>query len=325
MSTRARRSGRFVARVSVLLYLAGSLLAWSARWSWWGELAASLSWQMALVGTLLALVLCLTRCLRESVVATLLSVIHAWPYVPLAWAPRDAVPQSSLPGARPLRVVTANLLFGNPLQRELVEWAHFADADVLVLLELSPEGRESLAALRGMYPAQLVHPPEARWSAGTWGLALLARRPFVDARVVELGEGVFPALDAGVMFGTDVLRVRAVHLPDPSNAFRLDARRFVIAELPRLFAWDERSILMGDFNVPSASPDFARILDVTHTRDTRRGFGRQPTWTDRGVPMELALDLDHVLVGNAFAVVDCRRLEIPGSDHCAVRVDLARR
>ncbi len=326
MNARARRVGIFVARVSVLVYLAGSLLAWSARWSYWGELAASLSWQLALVGTLLALVLCLTRCVRESVIATALSVIHAWPFVPLAWARRETPPQhASAAREQRLRVVSANLLFGNPLQRDLVEWARFADADVLVLLELSPEGRRSLATLRGLYPEQLVHPPAETWSAGTWGLALLSRLPLVDPRAVDLGESVFPMLDAGVRSGTRVLRMRAVHFPDPSDALRLDARRVAIAELPRLFEWNDGTILMGDLNVPTASPDFARVLELTQLRDSRRAFGRQPTWTQHGVPFELALDLDHVLVGSAFVVVDRKRLEIPGSDHCAVCADLCLR
>jgi endonuclease/exonuclease/phosphatase (EEP) superfamily protein YafD len=315
-----RRALPFVARATLCLYVASSVCAWCARWSFWGELAASLSWHLALAGALLALVLCLARRVWESVVATALSLVHAAPFVPLAWGARDAQ------GGEPvLRVASANLLHGNTLQHDLVPWTTFADADVLVLLELAPEGRAALEELRPAYPHQLVSPTEAPWREGTWGLALVSRLPFVDARVVDLGEGVFPALDVHVRVRERVLHVVALHLPDPSSAGRLEHRRAAVQELARLVPWDEHAIVAGDLNIPTGSPDFTRLLEATRTRDSRRGFGRQATWCASDVPFELALDLDHVLVGDALAVLDRRRLEIPGSDHCGVKVELALR
>jgi endonuclease/exonuclease/phosphatase (EEP) superfamily protein YafD len=80
------------------------------------------------------------------------------------------------------------------------------------------------------------------------------------------------------------------------------------------------TVLAGDLNTTSWSPCFQDLLAVSGLRDSRRGFGVQPTWP--GWLARLGIPIDHVLVSPEIRVV--RRTVGPhiGSDHRPVVIDL---
>jgi len=62
-----------------------------------------------------------------------------------------------------------------------------------------------------------------------------------------------------------------------------------------------------------------------YRRDSRAGFGRQPTWWMRSLGLPLSVAIDHVLVGARVAVLARSTFELPYSDHAGVRSRLTLR
>src|SRR5215207_4194736 len=79
--------------------------------------------------------------------------------------------------ARPIRVVTLNLLQGNTKLDAVEQFIRSSDTDVIVLQEVTPESAEVLRKLAPIYPGQLLR--ARKHSKGT---ALLTRLPAIKLR-----------------------------------------------------------------------------------------------------------------------------------------------
>jgi endonuclease/exonuclease/phosphatase (EEP) superfamily protein YafD len=85
---------------------------------------------------------------------------------------------------------------------------------------------------------------------------------------------------------------------------------------------DRSTILAGDFNASQDHAAFRRVLD-TGLRDSARlaGSPRAPSWPARTTPT-LGAQIDHVLVSRDFSANAATFLDIAGSDHRALVVDI---
>ena len=79
-------------------------------------------------------------------------------------------------------------------------------------------------------------------------------------------------------------------------------------------------ILLADLNTTSWSATFQALTTRAGLRDSRLGFGVQPTWPAR-LP-GLRIPIDHCLVSPEVQVHDRRVEENAGSDHFAIYVDI---
>ena len=173
------------------------------------------------------------------------------------------------------------------------------------------------------YPYLALSPARERWNERTWGTAFLSRVPFTATTLVPPPEGTDrPVLEVELEHAGSPVVLRNVHPMRPGKAWRIARRNQVLDQLAGL-EWGERGILLGDLNTTSTSPAFRDLVDATGLRDSRRGFGRQATWTTSRHLPGLRVAIDHVLVGAAWHVVDRRTAGVLGSDHRAVIVRLA--
>ena len=81
-------------------------------------------------------------------------------------------------------------------------------------------------------------------------------------------------------------------------------------------------LLAGDFNASQDHAAFRRILD-TGLRDAARlaGEGREPSWPSDTTPA-FGAQIDHVLVSKEFSASRARFLDLAGTDHRSLLVDL---
>jgi endonuclease/exonuclease/phosphatase (EEP) superfamily protein YafD len=194
-------------------------------------------------------------------------------------------------------------------------------AEVVAVQELGPAQAEALARL-------LPHGHlEPRRDALGMGIALarparLARIPlgFRDAHQAVLDPAEWPAL-------AEPLEVLNLHMRNPLHLSRARARsvqlRRVLAHLDA--SPQRRRVVVGDLNASPWWPVYRRLaarLDDLALRDARRR-GRRPARTWPRAPLGLrALRLDHCLASGC-EVVAASVHELPGSDHCALAVELA--
>jgi len=99
------------------------------------------------------------------------------------------------------------------------------------------------------------------------------------------------------------------------------ARTRLLADLADLIReLTDPVILLTDFNATSWSSNFQDLTTATGLRDSRIGFGVQPTWPAQ-LP-GLRVPIDHCLVSPKIEIHDRRVTANAGSDHFGIYLDV---
>jgi endonuclease/exonuclease/phosphatase (EEP) superfamily protein YafD len=302
-----------------------------ARWFWPGELMAGFAWQLGWCGLALAAALLRLRHRRAALALALAAVLHLAPVL------RLYLPVEPGPHGPPLIVAACNLQWMNRDLEVLERWFRRLDADLWVVSEVSVEHLPMFERLADRWPHQLLSHTDEQLHPGSWATAILSRPAFESTRRIDIAPGpgggslggsgiardrwIRPALEVRLWLAGELVTVRGAHPMRPGRPHRLFERRRVLDTLAAQ-DWSGASLLAGDLNLPPASPVFGRLLERTGLVDSRRGFGRQPTWpvAPRLVPL---VAIDHALASPALTVLDRRTEPIPGADHRAVVCTLA--
>ena len=217
------------------------------------------------------------------------------------------------------RLVSANLWNGAADAEAFAALVDRLRADVVAVQEL--DGRQA-AALARVLPHGLLEPD---WKYRGMGIALrqpaTVRRiplPCRDARVteIEIGNEAIEIIN---------VHVQAPHSPPTWGSFR--RRRLQLRGLQRYIAAHpgRRRAVVGDLNATPWWPLYRRLAaqlsDAAVDAARRNAHGPQPTWGPwSGAPR--LLRIDHALVSD-LTVEDFRVVDIVGSDHSAIVVDLS--
>ncbi len=293
------------------LACAATLCSFLARFWWLLELSCHFRVQYAAVLVPAVVVAVVRRRFRSAAALGVAAAVNLVVIVPLYF------PQSQ-PDAtgHSFRAVLLNVHTANRDSAAVLEFLEESQPDVIVLLEVNARWVQDLRPLRDLYPDSLVEPRE-----DNFGIALFSRIPQTDSRVSWIGTTGVPSIVAQAQVEGRPLTIVATHpLPPVNSSYAADRNR-QLASLARLANEQENPVfLLGDLNATSWSPHFADLLRQTDLRDSRKGFGIQPTWP-RGSP-PLWIPLDHCLVSPSLKVHNRRVGPSVGSDHYPVIVDL---
>ena len=305
----------------VFLVVAGGLTAvgfvLAARWHWAGELAASFRWQLGWLGVVGALALAL---LRARAAASVVALLALWMLAPGLWLhlPRWG---AELQGT-PVRVATVNVFMANRDGAGVRAWIRAEDPELVAVQEVDGFWLAELQQLEDLWPHRVTSPAtDAEFHAQTFGMALLSKRPLrAVERFSHLGRS--GGIVAEMELAGETIRVIAAHPERPGRSERVPRRNVVLDMVAARASVADVCIVLGDLNTSSGSPAFGRLLRDGRVQDSRRGFGRQPTWrTYRPIP-GLWVDIDHILASARFSTADRRVGRANGSDHRPVVADL---
>jgi endonuclease/exonuclease/phosphatase family metal-dependent hydrolase len=223
-----------------------------------------------------------------------------------------------------MRILTANLLNGRAHPEVLAARLEALHVDVAVFQELGPT---QAGPIGEVLPCGKLEP-----SADFHGMGIALARPGEvrrlplprrDARVAELHPADWPELGAAAEVIN--LHVLAPHATWPWQCFDIRGE-----QVERTLAYVEATprahrVVAGDFNATPLWPVYRRLArrfrDVAAEGARGRGH-RAPlrTWGPwPGSPR--LLRIDHVLAAG-FTVHHFERLELPGTDHSAVLLEL---
>ena len=311
-----------VALLLVLLLVPGVVLTLVRLLDPWGDLWVKLEafTPFGIVAYGAALVVVLIRFavvrtwgagLASAAVAAGVALHVGW-FAPMVWGsnppPRE--------GAEPLRVMVSNLYAGRTDGLDVVQAATMEDVDVLVATEVTPEAlaRMERAGLDTLFGHRAGRP-----APGVKGTMVFAN--------VRLGTPSRLGTTWGswrVPVGEHTLF--AVHPHDPTDIAKWRRDHYLI----RAAASDEQpDLIAGDFNATPDHPPMRALADTGYRSAAElANEGWQPTWPAAGasvlgISLPNAVDIDHVLVGPAFAAIGTHTLEIPESDHRALVAELA--
>ena len=137
-----------------------------------------------------------------------------------------------------------------------------------------------------------------------------------------IGKAGVPTLTANLKIDGDSIHLLGTHTLPPVDIEYVTHRNHQAAALADYVAAQKSHVaLLGDLNMTSWSPVFQDLIGQSGLRDTRRGFGVQPTWPPQ-IPY-LLIPIDHALVSPNIEVLDRRTGPNLGSDHRAVILDIS--
>ena len=242
-------------------------------------------------------------------------VIHLWWFAPQV---TGAEPTAGA-GARTLTVMTANIYSndGDPIQ--VVEEAERARVDVLVVQEITEYALSEMeeAGLAELLPYRIGTPSSAE------GTMVFANERLGEPEALPTQFECW-RVDVGAL---SMLAVHPVAPIAPTGADQWREEHRVILDAA---VEGEVDLIVGDLNA-SADHAVLRELEDAGFRDAAEvtNEGWQPTWpaNNRGaVPwLPPLIRIDHVMVGPELAALSTRTVEIEGTDHLAVIVEVARR
>ena len=257
-------------------------------------------------------------CFRKyalAIVATAVVVFQILTVVPSIGRPQEI--SAAAREAPRLRVLSANVRFSNPTKARLARELMRADADVVLLQEVTHGWLDVLdeAGFDGRYRYRVTVPLD-----NSRGMAVYSRLPLAGTLIVQ--PEFAPTISTRVRLGgtnVTLVDVHAVGPPEGMAAHR--ASIDVIAELTR--TRPRPRVVGGDFNATPYNKTMHQMYDLgLESAHRLRGRGLAVTWPN-GKHLVPPMQLDHVLVDDALVVLDIRELRGSGSDHKPVLVDLA--
>ncbi len=244
--------------------------------------------------------------------AALLAAVNLAVILPLYFGP-DEVPSAKAN----LRILSLNVHFLNRNYGPTLDLIQRDNPDVIFLMEVTPAWAEALKRLDKEYPYSEVLP-----SHRPDGVALFSRHPIADLQVKRLPGVGLPTLVAGIEMPQGRMTLLATHPASPGSTRNFEVRNRQLREVAELAAARSGPVMViGDLNTTGWSPFFQDLLDVSGLRDSRRGFGVEPTWP--WFPLPLRIPIDHCLVSQQIAILDRQVGPAVGSDHRPLIVDFA--
>ncbi len=233
--------------------------------------------------------------------------IGSWPHVVSRVASGGAAAGA---GEITLKVASFNTLYDNDnadaVQAEILR----IDADVITLIEMGPNKRRIIEAVKERYPHHA-----ACYEIDFCNIVVLSKVPVVDTDAQAIWDGA-PYIRAklGPEAGNlTVFGVHTIRFPHSRAQFRqVNAIADLIEKTPG------RKLVMGDFN---ATP-YSRIIGVVENRANLRRLSNLPSWPSHAALPQLAID--HIFISPGIKAIESQSIGEPaGSDHYPVIARIA--
>ena len=282
--------------------------------SWWWVFDLFTHFRVYYAGTLLVFSLAALWSRRRWLGGLCLIVcgINVAVIAPLYWPPaiEDHI------GPR-LRFMSMNVYTQNRQYEQVLGCIRAESPDVLFVMEVNRAWMEQLDCLRSDYPYFVAEP-----RSDNFGVAFFSKVPVEPLQIRSIGDSEIPSVVASLLLDQQTLTVIGTHpLPPVSSGYALERNRQLDAIADFVVSQSGPLVLLGDLNTTSWSPHFQSLVKKTGLRDSRIGFGIQPSWN--GGRRFLAVPLDHVLVSESVYVQDRRIGPDVDSDHRPVIADVS--
>lgn len=287
-----------------LLAAIPTLAPLAARWRWQLDLMSHFAVQVAVGAALPFLILLLARRWKLAIIPAAIGAVNAC-YVLPAFIPAT---ERATSGPE-YRVVSANIRASNRDSGLFMKFLGNESPDVVLVLEVDDYWSDVLGRLHEDFPYSVIQSRK-----DSFGIALLSRLPIASQRVEYLDEANLPTIVATIQLNGQVLHFVGTHPLPPVGKGNADLRNQHLRALAGLVVRLPRPVIVvGDLNITSGSPFFHDLVERSRLRDSRNGFGVQPTWPNGlwlfRIPIDHALISDDLIVTQRYVGPDI------GSDH----------
>jgi len=312
--TNPRRSITIIAALTSLGLTAAIALGRVGLWWPLVEPLSHLAVPYAVVGAAAFVAMLLARAWRWSWLPLIPTFIAAAQIAPLY------LDDSAITNQPPdLRVMAANIWYGNKHYDHIVQQFRNVDPDVAVFLEIKNHQRVHMRKLHHHWP-HAYHLPESKTKRWDYRISVYSKFPLEELELpnkILKNRAIFVK---GTHNGKNFVLI-ATHPYGPHSEYPGQQRNQFNALANYARESNDPVILIGDLNTTPWSPMFRRLIHRSGLHDARRGFGILPTWNTKFAP--IMIPIDHCLVSDNIAVADFALGPAIHSDHLPLIVDLA--
>lgn len=224
-----------------------------------------------------------------------------------------ATPTAEAGSSMTLRLVSANILYGNQTPEKVVELIRETDPDIVVLVEMTSSHRRTMAVLWDNYPYVVDN---------NGGNVILSRIPVESTEIDYVTFGRANVVMRLNLSGTS-FTVMGVHTSTPLRKWKWEDRNGHLQEIAAFVQQEgQPTIVAGDFNISPFSPNFFALLRDSGLQNGRIGQGINTTWPDNALAI-LRIPIDHFLATPEISVHDLQTGPYVGSDHRPLIVDFS--
>lgn len=226
------------------------------------------------------------------------------------------IPIDQVDSVTDIKMISINLLSSNNNSDKVLDFIINEDPDLIVLQEVNQKWDTYLSSLGSTFPFKLTEIRE-----DNFGLVVLSKVELIDPEKIILSSIDVPSFYFKINKNGKETHLIATHPLPPIGTDYFDYRNEQFTNLNEMVkTLNGRTVLIGDLNTTSFSPNFSRITDGTSLRDSRLGFGLQPSWNAQ-IPF-ISVTIDHILISKEIMVTN--RMVGPdiGSDHFPVIIKI---
>lgn len=243
-----------------------------------------------------------------AIAALLLNLAIVWPWL--------QTPPTIEPNGPRFKLLLFNVFYHNPRLDLVAPLVRKSNADVVVLLEVTPRIRSRLGALETVYPYRIEC-----WRQPRCDALILSRFPLTD------NLSALPAARTSRSLASVVVDVEgrpltlfAAHLTLPFPFNRYGRQPEQAAEVAgAVKAPAGARLLVGDFNAASWGATMIHISDAAGLTTLTGPGGSWPSF----LPRQMGIPIDHVLASPELAFLSRELVAVTGSDHRAVLTEIA--
>jgi endonuclease/exonuclease/phosphatase (EEP) superfamily protein YafD len=258
------------------------------------------------------------------------NIFTIWPYLP----PQDDA-GTAAESAPALKVVSANVWYRNDGYAAAIHYLEASDADVIGLIEVTPQWLTALQPLYAKYPYRI----DCMQSLPPCEMLLMSKHPFQRAYAGRI-EGRSPTIAWGeIAFQGRTITVAATHLAWPLRA-AMDSDRVIagaalqpaLADAYPLVQSEQAAnlaqylkglgpdlVLMGDFNSVPWSRTQESLRAATGLENAGPMVPSWPSWQ----PEWIRLPIDQIMTRGALSRRNFKSGFYIGSDHLPVEAEIA--
>lgn len=220
------------------------------------------------------------------------------------------------PSGKPLKILLANVFTKNQQHSKFISLVSQEKPDLVIVQEMDSRWAKELTAIHSRFPYRFIKP-----RSDNFGIGIYSSLPLENSEVKSVDNSDIPILVSQIKINKQPISIVSMHPPAPLSPRHLRLRNKQLAKtsdyVNRL---QNPHLVIGDLNTTMWSPYYQQFIRDSGLKNTRSGFGIQPTWPVF-FPI-LWIPIDHCLVSSHFQVISNRIGKDIGSDHYPVIAEL---
>ncbi|MBI3037477.1 endonuclease/exonuclease/phosphatase family protein [bacterium] len=223
----------------------------------------------------------------------------------------------SATSGRSYRILTSNVYAGNRDYGKVISLVSRLKPDFMVFEEVNSNWWNELLKFQPEFPFI-----EKSIREDCFGIAFFSKIPIEKFEIVFIGKAGVPTILAHTTLEGKKVKFIAAHTLPPISKEYSELRDDQISEIQDLISNGlGEIILIGDLNATPWSCVFRDLIRKSKLRDSRLGFGINPTWRTELWP--LWIPIDHCLISSGTGILDIKSCTDVGSDHYPLMVDFS--